>query len=130
MEDTRGKEETELPDRQQYDPAGLGDSDKTSKMDGVAMSSAPSPNEFPNMMNMMNMNPGLTNGMDYNQMMQFVSSNVGNGIASFNPMMGMSKMIVLDGMSLTLLQECQAWGWVQCLGCSGIWVARGWLWPG
>jgi hypothetical protein len=123
-EDVKVKEGTEKPEKQQHDPAGLGDSDQLRKVDGPAMSpamsSATNPNEF---QSMMNMNSSLNNGMDYNQMMQLMSGNMGSGIANFNPMMGMSKMVLHDLNVSDTFQVCQIWGWVQCRGCSGIWVA-------
>ena len=71
----------------------------------------------------MNMSTGLNNGMDYNQMMQFMSGNLGNGMANFNPMIGMSQAFLYDLDSSDILQVCQIWEWVQCRGCSGTWVA-------
>lgn len=119
-EDDKGKEETEKPERQQHDPAGLGDSHKSRKLDGPPLSSVSNPNEF---QNTMNLNTGLNNGMDYNQMMQFMSGNLGNGMANFNPMMGMLKTFHHDFDFSDIFQLCQTWGWVRCRECSGTWVA-------
>lgn len=85
MEGFKGNDKAEESNKQEYDPAGLGDGRQPSKIAVPAMSSATISNGFPNLMNP---NPGLNNGIDYNQMMQFMSGNMGNGMANFNPMMG------------------------------------------
>lgn len=84
MENFRGRTETLETEKQQYDPAGLGDGDKN-KIHQPAFGSASSSSDVANMMNVSN---GFNNGMDYNQMMQFMSGNMGGGMANFNPMMG------------------------------------------
>jgi hypothetical protein len=77
------KEESE---KQDHDPAGLAKSDQDVKATTQSVGPDMNNNGFPNMMNL---SPGFNN-MDYNQMMQFMSSNMGNGMASFNPMMSKS----------------------------------------
>jgi hypothetical protein len=82
IEEPAGRMEIEHVERQQPSAAGLGDSDKAGQMNGTSGTNA---NEFPNMPNM---NPGFNNGMDYNQMMQFMSGNMGSPMGAFSPMMG------------------------------------------
>jgi hypothetical protein len=89
VEEPNGKEESGQLDRQQHDPAGLGDSDKIPKLSGLTMNEGPNANDFPNVINP---NTGFNNGMDYNQMMQFMSGNMGGGLPNFNPMMGKFSM--------------------------------------
>ena len=86
MENFRGRTETLETEKQQPDPAGLGDLDNN-KIHQSAVGSASNQNDVPNTINL---NNGLSNGMDYNQMMQFMSGNMGGGMANFNPMMGKS----------------------------------------
>ena len=98
MEDPGGHEETEPSEKQQYDPAGLGDSDNSGKRSEPVMSSGMPTNGFPNIMSL---NTGF-NGMDYNPMMQFMSGNMGSGLANFNPIMGKFDITVSLRTTLTL----------------------------
>jgi hypothetical protein len=84
-EEPTGRMEIEHPERQRPEPAGLGDGDKAGQMNGLVINSGANANEFPSMPNM---NTGFNNGMDYNQMMQFMSGNMGSPMGAFNPMMG------------------------------------------
>ncbi len=92
IEEPKRIEEAGQSKQQQHDPAGLGDGAKSSKMNGPVMSSGTNPNDFSNTMNL---NTCFNNGMDYNQMMQIMSGNMGTGMANFNPMMGKSDMMLL-----------------------------------
>lgn len=91
MEGLKSNEEAEKSNKQEYDPAGLGDSHQPSKIEAPVMSFTTISNGFPNLMSP---NSGLNNAMDYNQMMQFMSANMGGGIANFNPMMGKSSSML------------------------------------
>jgi hypothetical protein len=99
MQEPKNEEETEQPEKKQYDPAGLGDGDNPSKLNGAAMVSGTNINDFSNTMNL---SPGFNNGMDYNQMMQLMSGNMGTGMANFNPMMGKSNLLLLHRTALIL----------------------------
>ena len=92
----------------------------------------PGTNEFPNAngsSNMMNLNPGFNNGMDYNQMMQMMSGGMGGGMAGFNPMMG-KLSVITSYQPLTYTQGCQIWVWGLCQELLEIWEALEWAWPG
>jgi hypothetical protein len=102
VQEPKSEEETEQPEqpqKQQYDPAGLGDDDISSKLNGAAMVSGTNINDFSNTMNL---SPGFNNGMDYNQMMQLMSGNMGTGMANFNPMMGKFNLILFLRTALIL----------------------------
>jgi hypothetical protein len=61
--------------------------------------------------NTMSLNPGFNNGMDYNQMMQLMSGNMGTGMANFNPMMGKSNMTLLFPTALILPSRNAKYGY-------------------
>ncbi len=93
LEEATGRQETEQPEKQQYDAAGLGDSEIRSKQNGHAMSVVTNSNEFSSLPNVntgfnTSISPAMSPGMDYTQMMQFMSGNMASGMGSFNPMMG------------------------------------------
>lgn len=85
----KDREETAQLGKQQVDPAGLGGCEDHSQMHESAADSGSGSNLNENI-NMMNPSNGFENGMDYNQMMQLMSGNMGNGMGNFNPMIGES----------------------------------------
>lgn len=102
------KQDMEQPEKQQHDPAGLGDSEKSGKTNGHALSVVTNSNDFsstPNVNTGFNagISPGMSPGMDYTQMMQFMSGNMASGMGNFNPMLGMLTPALLCKMVLILL---------------------------
>lgn len=108
MDEPKGIEGKEHLENQQHNPPSLGEGDKSSNMNGPAISPCANTNDFSNMMNL---STGFNNGMDYNQMLQLMSGNMGAGMANFNPMMGKPKMMLLGQTILILLSRNAEYGY-------------------
>lgn len=87
IEQPEGQEETTQPGKQQHGSVGLEGSDQSSKMNGPDLNPGMNSADFSNMMPL---DPSFNHGMDYNPMMQFMSGNMGSGMANFNPLLGKS----------------------------------------
>jgi hypothetical protein len=87
IEKSTNRDGVEGSERQQHDPAGLGEEN------GPADKYGPNGGTNTNLggdFNIINLSHGIGNGMDYNHMMHIMPGNMGSSMANYTPMMGKS----------------------------------------